>query len=245
MHKTIKRVADLLTIVEKMNPLNGYNDLLFRGQPCRNQGQKCQLIPKISRYQVKDIVNIERLAIRELNRLGRPFLENKPDSKWDLLVLAQHFGLPTRLLDWSYNPLAALWFAISDSASKSDGAELWIYAPDLKNYQSQQKSKKNPSQLKKPLVYRPQNVSIRIINQTSIFTAHPLVSGQKCKPFNKEKMAKGKLRRFTIPVKKFNSLRKELQTLNINQATVYPDLEGLCGHLKWRYFEQSERKPKK
>ena len=39
-----------------------------------------------------------------------------PPAKWrDIVALMQHYGLPTRYLDWTYNPLTACYFAASDA----------------------------------------------------------------------------------------------------------------------------------
>ncbi len=57
-----------------------------------------------------------------------------PKNPWDLMAIAQHFKLPTRLLDWSKNPHVALWFAVaSEPEDDPFKPELWVFRPEPKD----------------------------------------------------------------------------------------------------------------
>ena len=54
-------------------------------------------------------LNLERMMLNEFRTIGAAFFD--PTDAIDVYLLAQHFGMPTRLLDWTTNPLAGLFFA--------------------------------------------------------------------------------------------------------------------------------------
>jgi len=56
--------------------------------------------------------HLERLILREFRTVGATFFD--PNEVVDVYLTAQHFGVPTRLLDWTMNPLAALFFAVNN-----------------------------------------------------------------------------------------------------------------------------------
>ena len=100
---------------------------LFRGQR-----EDWPLLPKLARLtHVGDILSAEHEMFATFRREAVADAEPVPDNDWDWLALAQHHGLPTRLIDWTMNPLAAAWFAVGDPAARPDRpAVLWVYRPD-------------------------------------------------------------------------------------------------------------------
>jgi len=97
--------------------------LLFRGQRTDET-----LLPKIARIHVAPLRDgVEKAMLVEFKRMSKPLLREETRSDWDWLALAQHHGLATRLLDWTQNPLAALWFAVQRSPDGAAGGVVWVF----------------------------------------------------------------------------------------------------------------------
>lgn len=108
----------------------------FRGE----ERSDWELKPKIGRIITREPPKInfslpvtvfgEKEAFTQFKEYASPFLKSPPNNEWDWLAVAQQHGLPTRLLDWTTNPLIALFFALPNSVDESWLKHERINTPD-------------------------------------------------------------------------------------------------------------------
>lgn len=200
---------------------------LFRGQ-----GVRRNLLPRIARRDPAfNSTEIEKRMLSDLRRFGANFLNNSHKDDWELLVVAQHYGLTTRLLDWTSNPLAALWFAC---AAEEDQAG-YVYALEASSLLIPSHSKKGPFDQSKTRVFQPRWNNARINAQHGWFTAHRYSTTSECfVKLESNPDVKARLLEFVIPETKRGIMLKSLDRHGVNLRTIFPDLEGLCKYLNWR-----------
>jgi hypothetical protein len=201
--------------------------VIFRGQAVRKH-----LVPRIARPDdTKDSTASERRMLDELRRMGGAFLADIPDNEWDLLVAAQHFGMATRLLDWTSNPLAAMWFACADK----EPGNAYIYAlavPD--ELLIPNKTGKGPFEQAKTRVFQPRWNNPRIVAQHGWFTAHRFSKkSRRFVPLEWNPEVSPYLTEFVIPGDGRVQMLKSLDRHGISSRTLFPDLMGLCQYLTW------------
>ncbi len=97
----------------------------------RGQEKDWELLPSIARdksLSTNNIIEKEKNIFEEFKRLSYLHLDSNLnyDDDWSLLALAQQHRLPTRLLDWTGNPLAALWFACIDEKEEDSERIVWL-----------------------------------------------------------------------------------------------------------------------
>jgi hypothetical protein len=240
--ETVSSMAEFLTRITELKKAQvdqgNENDLLFRGQPCDKP-----LLPKLGRMTPRGTrEEIERLLVDKFARECVPFLEFEPKDDWDLLALAQHHGLPTRLLDWTHSSVAALWFAVrqppelTEDGEKPEKGTVWVLCADLEDFQLDTKATSPLDNKLRTLIVRPKAISRRIVAQSAVFTVHKLMDNRSnFIALDKYARYKKKLMKLIVPPEAFPEIRKDLNMLNVNAASVFPDLDGLCHHLSWRY----------
>jgi|694.fasta_scaffold63509_3 hypothetical protein len=206
--------------------------MLFRGQ-----SQDWDLLPKIARITPKkgnSILDMETSMLDDFKRLAKPYLKNIPTNEWEWLGLAQHHGMATRLLDWSTNPLAALWFAVKEQSKKHSGV-VWIFdAPEEDILMAKAVPTINPYISSRTKVFQPELSSVRIQSQNGWFTVHKYIKEtKKFIPFQKNIRNNKFLKKIIIPSDHFYKLRFQLDRMGVNRLSLFPDLEGAANYSEW------------
>lgn len=203
-------------------------------------------------------VELEEHIVRNFIRYSRPHLDQaRPHDEWELLVTAQHHGVPTRLLDWTYSPLVAAFFATRPAlnGTNTDRA-IWrldwqrmhrhfqlpplaLLIEDLdKAFGAGEHS--SPFRLfargNRPFacMIEPPSLDSRIVAQAATFTFMS-ARNQSFDAFLAEQGLEGVLTRFVIPADEVARFRDQLDLVGIDERRLFPDLDGVATAIQ-RYY---------
>ena len=204
---------------------------MFRGQ----LDTDFELVPSIARYAkvlngYESIEGIEEDLISEFEKYVCPMQDLRNLPLIETLVHAQHYGLPTRLLDWSTNPLKALYFAVENPAFDGRDAVVIVFSP-LFWFEGT----KEVTDISQITAFYPEILNERINAQDGCFTAFPLPSSGFSVPELSEENYPNEVEfmaELLVPKEAKIYLRAELNQLGINHRTIYPGIDGVARWIK-------------
>lgn len=200
---------------------------------------------------------LEEHILRNFARYSRPFLGSGPIDEWELLVVAQHHGVPTRLLDWSYSPLVAAHFA---TRSAVPGSPCVIWRLDWQRIHEAYEI--SPLALRIEDVWKlgqlggtdkftvwdlfqitdesfsfliePPSLDARISAQAAAFTICSDTS-RSYEAFLEDEGLLEALTKYVIPEDATSHIRDQLDLAGVEERRLFPDLDGVAASIR-RYY---------
>lgn len=209
-----------------------------------------------------DFARLERHLVRNFRKYA--YMEGgEHSSLWNLLAQAQHHGLPTRLLDWTYSPYVALHFVTDDvERSGLDGA-IWcvdytktneLLPEGLLTALRQEEADIFSTEMLETVagtlpdfdglsnepflvLFEPPSLASRIINQFALFS---VLSSTGVALDEWLESRPEVFRRIVIPHGLKWEIRDKLDQANVNERVLFPGLDGLCRWLGRQYLPRPE-----
>jgi hypothetical protein len=209
---------------------------LYRGQEAH-----WPLLPHLGRVETRGLLRTTEITLLEaFKKEASQFAPKIPDNPWDWLALAQHHGLPTRLLDWSLDPYVALWFAVRRRPrSDEHSPELWVFTPDREDIIIR-KADQDPYRGTWTKVFLPQPWFPRVRAQKGAFAVFK--QSDKWRrgfvPLEENKKLGKQLECIMFPAHKAALIRRSLAERNISLSSMFPDLDKICHALKLQYTKK-------
>lgn len=212
------------------------------------------LLPKIARgakgaRKFSDVRPNENRMYREFRERAKPHVTGHADDEWDNMFIMQHYGVPTRLLDWSESPFVALFFALQPRKSGyEEDPVVWMVKPEEWNAAVMPFSADEDRILDKthrrlgdygfgkeferyrdePLMMKGSYNSPRIVAQRGCFTifGKSFDSLQNIAASHPD-LPKDVLQNLVIDRRKAGEIFHSLIKKGVTETFVYPDMEGL------------------
>jgi hypothetical protein len=201
--------------------------------------------------------DLEEHVLRNYIRYARPHVDGGATNDWEELFSAQHHGVPTRLLDWTYSPLVAAFFATRPTRIEEHDRAVWRL-----DWQKVHRAFKLPSLALLPrdlddilgegkhatpwqffnrksdrhfaFLVEPPSLDQRIVAQAAVFT----ICTDKTHSFDEFLLLHDladALTRYIIPDDVVAMIRDQLDLVGVDERRLFPDLDGVAAAIR-RYY---------
>jgi hypothetical protein len=205
--------------------------------------------------------HLEEHLLRNFIRYGKPYLPAGRENLWEIMVMAEHHGLPTRLLDWTRSPLVAAHFATLDDHAGHDrtiwrldwkkvhqrfGLRPVVFLVDDLDAFLTERGIRSPWQLLAAecspgqefvALLEPPAVTERLSVQAGAFS----FCSSKNKSLDQVLLEAGlddALTRLVIPANRAGHFRDQLDLCTVDERRLFPGLDGVAAELR-RYYAVS------
>ena len=257
--ETATSFGEYTRLIETIKPSTDAR-VWFRGVGRSSYRLQPSLYRHPAKTSVADLVELEGDLLARFRHRSIPYLERPFATDWELLFLMQHYGVPTRLLDWSENPFIALYFAITSAESCRVGgafvedSALWVLntqewnahfvgpywkgrilaIPDapLEGYKPTAEAKTLASP---PVAMAGLHNSPRIVAQRGAFTIFGHNNSPMEKIYEDTSLPANALVKILIPQAHLPAVRDSLFGFGYADSMLYPDLAGLAKEMKRQF----------
>jgi hypothetical protein len=214
----VNSVWDIVNAFDKQDLLHDHrSDILIRGE------DSDAFIPTAGIFRPNIAKELEPKLFGEFRNLISAHSNVDVRDEWLVLWLAQHHGVPTRLLDWTRSPLVATYFAVEATTDRN--AAVWaVWGLDEKTSRPA-----SPFAVSEIMKVSPLAITPRVQAQSSVFTVHP-----DDRSISESLGEAGWIKKFIIARESRANIRRQLDFLGVNRSTIFPDLDGLGTWLRWR-----------
>jgi hypothetical protein len=222
--ETIQTKAKSFAILETLLERNLVT--YYRGV---SSASKHKLITKVGRnfeHEQSDLTSLEEFMLSKFQRSAILHLDHRPEDKWEWLSIAQHHGMPTRLLDWTTNPLVAAYFACAKQPDEDGAIYLLSQFNELPTIDTE---KETPFNIKEVSLFEPVHITKRLASQNGVFTVHPYPTTE---------WESGSIRILLICKSAKNKIIYSLKKRGIHESSLFPDLDGLARFLGAELLER-------
>jgi hypothetical protein len=256
----VRSLPQFLEVIESLR-IGGAQSLWYRG--CGSDKDK--LLPTLFRHQklttAEQLSGLERDLMTRFRQRSIPYHSRSLADDWEALFFMQHYGVPTRLLDWTENPLIALYFALVSAVRRATKiprlkfvapAVVWVLdpiswnrhalkhvsfeggvlTPDDDALKGYKPVPKFAGMHNQPVALYGAHNSGRIVAQQGVFTIFGRDATAMETLYTTGGFPNRSLTKISIPRNAIRKLRTTILSHGITESVVFPDLEGLANETR-------------